>query len=431
MKQVFIIGTGPNPAQVSGRALAHLQEAEVLIGAARMVEPFAYLGKTVYPVYQPDKVAQVIKESSHSRFAVPVSGDVGFFSAAAGINEALQEANSREISSREISNRERAGQQPGHRMEVHFIPGLSSLASFFAKLKMSWQDAALLSLHGAAGDIAGQVRRHRKTFCLTGNNLPEIGQTLVKAGYGSLPVYIGENLDYENEQITKTTAAALAESSRASLAVLLIINEDFDSRVRTGIADEEFFRGDIPMTKAEVRAVTLAKLAVSPGDICYDIGAGTGSVTVEMALAAYGGQIFAIEQKGEAIALIEENCRRFHVGNVTPVLGQAPAALATLEALEKLPAADVVFIGGSGGHMKEILEYVTARNPRVRIVINAIALENLASSLEFLTALGLPAIEVIQVSVAKANKVAELHMMMAQNPIFIISAGGKRSDSHA
>lgn len=426
MKQVFIIGTGPNPAQVSGRALAHLQEAEVLIGAARMVEPFAHLGKTVYPVYQPDKVAQVIKESSHSRFAVPVSGDVGFFSAAAGINEALQEANSRETGSREG-----AGRQPGHQVEVHFIPGLSSLASFFAKLKMSWQDAALLSLHGAAGDIAGQVRRHRKTFCLTGNNLPEIGQTLINAGYGSLPVYIGENLDYENEQITKTTAAALAETSRASLAVLLIINEDFDSRVRTGIADEEFFRGDIPMTKAEVRAVTLAKLAVSPGDICYDIGAGTGSVTVEMALAAYGGQIFAIEQKGEAIALIEENCRRFHVGNVTPILGQAPAALATLEALEKLPAADVVFIGGSGGRMKEILEYVTARNPRVRIVINAIALENLASSLQLLTALGLPAIEVIQVSVAKANKVAELHMMTAQNPIFIISAGGKRSDSHA
>lgn len=426
MKQVFIIGTGPNPAQVSGRALAHLQEAEVLIGAARMVEPFAYLGKTVYPVYQPDKVAQVIKESSHSRFAVPVSGDVGFFSAAAGINEALQEANNREA-----GNREGAGQQPGQQVEVHFIPGLSSLASFFAKLKMAWQDAALLSLHGAAGDIAGQVRRHRKTFCLTGNNLPEIGQTLINAGYGSLPVYIGENLDYENEQITKTTAAALAETSRASLAVLLIINEDFDSRVRAGIADEEFFRGDIPMTKAEVRAVTLAKLAVSPGDICYDIGAGTGSVTVEMALAAYGGQVFAIEQKGEAIALIEENCRRFHIGNVTPILGQAPAALATLEALEKLPAADVVFIGGSGGRMKEILEYVTARNPRVRIAINAIALENLASSLELLTALGLPAIEVIQVSVAKANKVAELHMMMAQNPIFIISAGGKRSDSHA
>ncbi|MEL7622200.1 MAG: precorrin-6Y C5,15-methyltransferase (decarboxylating) subunit CbiT [Clostridiales bacterium] len=426
MKQVFIIGTGPNPAQVSGRALAHLQEAEVLIGAARMVEPFAYLGKTVYPVYQPDKVAQVIKESSHSRFAVPVSGDVGFFSAAAGINEALQEANNREA-----GNREGAGQQPGQQVEVHFIPGLSSLASFFAKLKMAWQDAALLSLHGAAGDIAGQVRRHRKTFCLTGNNLPEIGQTLINAGYGSLPVYIGENLDYENEQITKTTVAALAETSRASLAVLLIINEDFDSRVRAGIADEEFFRGDIPMTKAEVRAVTLAKLAVSPGDICYDIGAGTGSVTVEMALAAYGGQVFAIEQKGEAIALIEENCRRFHVGNVTPILGQAPAALATLEALEKLPAADVVFIGGSGGRMKEILEYVTARNPRVRIAINAIALENLASSLELLTALGLPAIEVIQVSVAKANKVAELHMMMAQNPIFIISAGGKRSDSHA
>ncbi len=423
MKQVFIIGTGPNPAQISGEALTHLQEAEVLIGAARMVEPFAHLGKTVYPVYQPDKVAQVIKESSHRRFAIPVSGDVGFFSAAAGINEALQET---------------AGRGPGNRLEVRFIPGLSSLASFFAKLKMSWQDAALLSLHGAAGDIAGQVRRHRKTFCLTGNNLPEIGQTLIKAGYGSLPVYIGENLDYENEKISKTTAAALAETAGASLSVLLIINEGFDPRVRTGIADEEFLRGDVPMTKAEVRAVTMAKLAVSPGDICYDIGAGTGSVTVEMALAAYGGHVFAIEQKGEAVALIEENCRRFHVGNVTPILGKAPAALATLEELEKLPPADVVFIGGSGGQMSEILEYAMSRNPRVRIVINVIALENLTASLQLLTALGLSDIEVVQVSVAKANKVAGLHMMMAQNPIFIISAGGpgsavcgKRGDGHA
>jgi precorrin-6Y C5,15-methyltransferase (decarboxylating) len=415
MKQVFIIGAGPNPAQISGEALLHLQAAQVLIGAPRMVEPFSGLGKTIYPVYQPEKVAQLIKESSHSCFAVPVSGDVGFFSAAAGIHEALNEILRDE----------------GEQADIRFIPGLSSLSCFFARLKMPWQDAALHSLHGAAGDIAGQVRRHRKTFCLTGNNLPAIGQALIRAGYGGLPVYIGENLGYEEEKITQTTAAALTERTSPALAVLLIINDGFDPRVRTGIADGEFCRGNIPMTKAEVRAVTLAKLAVSPGDICYDIGAGTGSVTVEMALAAYGGQVFAIEQKGEAVALIEENCRRFHVGNVTPVLGRAPEALHTLEALEKLPAANAVFIGGAGGKRKEILEYVVARNPLVRIVVNAITLESLAASLSLLRELGLAAIEAVQIGVAKAHKAGDSHMMLAQNPVFIISGGGKGGGGHA
>jgi precorrin-6Y C5,15-methyltransferase (decarboxylating) len=172
------------------------------------------------------------------------------------------------------------------------------------------------------------------------------------------------------------------------------------------------------MTKSEVRAVTLSRLSLKPTDICCDIGAGTGSVTVEMALAAYKGHVYAIDKEEKSIELIKQNCRAFHIGNVSPICVNAPDALASL------PKLNAAFIGGSGGNIQDIVSALLRNNPDVRIVANAVALESVTAAIEAFRKNGLTP-EVMQISCARAQAVGALHMMTAQNPVFIISGGGK------
>ena len=209
----------------------------------------------------------------------------------------------------------------------------------------------------------------------------------------------------------------LKEKPFDSLAVLLIENPAPDDRIRCGIPDEEFIRGKVPMTKAEIRAITMSKLGLCPGDVCWDVGCGTGSVTVEMALAAYKGHVYGVDKNEDAVALTEQNAAAFHLGNVNAICGGAP------EALRDLPTPDAVFIGGSGGRMDAVFDIILDKNPRARIVVNAIALESVQAALAAFAAHGMEP-ELVQVGVSAAKAVAGLHMMMAQNPIFIISGGG-------
>ena len=180
-----------------------------------------------------------------------------------------------------------------------------------------------------------------------------------------------------------------------------------------GLPDEAFARGKVPMTKQEVRAAVLAKLGVQPGELLWDVGAGTGSVSVELALAAPRGRVYAVECDPEACALIRQNKEKFAVRNLTLVEGKAPAAL------ENLPAPDAVFIGGTKGNMAA---------GAARICISAIALETLSAAVAALTAHGLQA-EVCQISVSRAKAAGKLHLLMANNPIFLITRADEAEKS--
>lgn len=393
MKHVSIVGIGMGTDTVTQAGLRAIQNAEALVGAQRMLDAFAALQKPAYAEYIPNRVSGVISASEHVRFAALVSGDTGFYSAADGLAAALAA------------------------YDVSLIPGVSSLSYFFAKLHRPWQDAKLVSCHGRDANLIDAVRRNRLTFALTGGNANALAARLADAGFGGLQTYVGENLGLRDERILWLSVSELRDTTVGPLAVLLVENPDFDSRVRFGIPDDEFTRGGMPMTKSEVRAVTLSRLALKPSDIGCDIGAGTGSVTVEMALAAYEGRVFAVDRNEEALALVRQNCKAFHIGNVFPVRGDAPDAMAGL------PRLDAAFIGGSGGHMRDIVSALLAGNPGIRIAVNAIALESAVAAVSAFRENGL-APEIVQIGCARGKAAGALHMMTAQNPVFIVSGGG-------
>jgi len=402
MKKVAVIGMGIDRGTLTLEALDAINNAEVLSGAPRMLEMVEDLYRTdrdaakrVYPHYLSKDITAMIETEYADSFAVLVSGDVGFYSAASGLAEVLTA------------------------YELRFIPGISTVSAFFARLKLPWQDAAFVSAHGRETNLVDCVRRNRLTFCLTGNNVSGIGTDLAQAGLGNVQTYAGENLGMAQEHVYKTSVEDLTHYQAPSLTVLLFQNEEFDDRMPFGLPDDSFTRlAGIPMTKSEIRAITLSKLNLRPTDICWDIGAGTGSVTVEMALNAYKGRVYAVERREDAIPLIQQNCTSFHLGNVTAVCGEAPAAL------DAFPAPDAVFIGGSGGEIDGIISIVLMKNPMARIVVTAVTLETVPAAMAALAKAGLEP-EIVQINAARSKKAGGVHLIEAQNPVTIISAGGR------
>ena len=164
----------------------------------------------------------------------------------------------------------------------------------------------------------------------------------------------------------------------------------------------------------EVNNVNVAVVAPRPGETIWDVGAGTGSVSVELAAAVQQGTVYAVECEAPALALIKQNRQALHSWNLRIVAGRAPQALADL------PAPDAVFVGGSKGEMQAILSAALARNPGVRLCVSCIALETLQTTLDFCQAHELQP-RVVQVGVSEARPMGRLHLMMAQNPVFLVT----------
>lgn len=184
-----------------------------------------------------------------------------------------------------------------------------------------------------------------------------------------------------------------------------------------GIADQEFIRGDVPMTKEEIRAQTLCKAKIQPWHIVYDIGAGTGSICVEAALMAYAGKVYAVERDAEGIDLIKQNAGRFGLDNVIAVHGEAP------QALESLPAPDVVIIGGSGGALEEIIDVCGSKlSGGGKIIINAVTLETLCKAQGYFAQNPEYGVDFTCLSVTKMLPTGASHIFRAHNPVYIITA---------
>lgn len=182
-----------------------------------------------------------------------------------------------------------------------------------------------------------------------------------------------------------------------------------------GIPDEEFIRGEIPMTKQEIRILALAKARIASHHVVIDIGAGTGSLSVEAALQACRGQVFAIERELEGIELIHRNAKKFRIANIQTRHGAAP------EALTGLPPADVVFIGGSGGQLSAILEKTNELlKPGGRLIIMAVTVETLYHGLAWAEAAGYT-VSACGLQVSRIRPAGTVHMFQALNQVYIIT----------
>lgn len=412
MKKIYLIGIGMgNIETLTEQGRQAVFASALLIGAERMVSSFPDYQGTVCHGISPAKIMEcILKHPECGTVAVVFSGDVGFFSGAKKLNEAIEAQKS--------SGRAGAGCLWDD-YETEFIPGLSSLQYFSARLKLPWEDTKVVSLHGREDNLMGAVRNNRRVFFLTGGDysVRRICHILCENGLKDAVVHAGERLSYHDERIVSGTAESLAEEEFDPLAVILVEHETVIEREITthGIPDEQFLRGQVPMTKAEIRSVSLSKLQLRQDDVVYDIGAGTGSVSVEMAFQAREGSVYAVEVNEEALELIRQNADRFGLPNVKIVSGKAP------DALVPLPAPDRAFIGGSKGNLAEILELLVNKNPRIRVVVNAITLETMAEAVNQFQKLGFEDVEIVQIFAVHGKSVGSYHMMQGQNPVFIIS----------
>ena len=391
--KLTLIGCGCGRGTLTLEARAAIEQAQLLVGALRLLEEFPEAAERK-PARSAKEILEALQQANGRDTAVLFSGDSGFYSGAGTLFSQLE------------------GEAPV------LLPGISSLQVLSARLKEPWQDWKLCSAHGKDCDPTAAVCEGKPVFFLTGGKLgpAELCARLKEDGLGFLRTAAGENMGTQEEQIRLGNVEEFAEQYFAPLSVLLVRPAPRCLRRCPGFPDGAFLREDgIPMTKQEVRSVILAKLNPGPQETCWDIGTGTGSVAVELAMQAK--RVFSVERDDKALALAERNRRQFGAWNLRLIHGTAP------DALNGLPAPDAVFIGGSSGNLSGIVQAICAANPNARICVSAVTLETLQEAMPALKDLGFET-EVLQLSVSRSCRAGDLTMMTAQNPVFLIM--GKR-----
>ena len=388
---VSLVGIGPGSKELmTGEAVKTIEESDLLIGAQRMLESYP-INKPFYKAYLKDEIAAYIDEHpEYRKIAILLSGDIGYFSGAKGLSDVL-------------GNKEN--------IELKYVPGIASPIYFMDRLGISWDDCSFTSVHGQQVNLIEMIRTQKKVCTLLGSktDVSDICEKLQKMGLSHVKVTVGSRFSYPDETFISGAPEDFIGKEITSLSVALFENSDPVVKVGGfGVSDEEFIRGKVPMTKEEVRAVSISKLRLHKDSIVYDVGAGTGSVTIEMAGYCTEGKVYAIETNEEALDLIRQNAEKFGVDNVVIVPGMAP------ECMTDLPAPTHVFLGGTKGNLKEIVELVRAKNPDARFVMNVITPESLSQALEF-------GGEIVQMQISRGRKAGKYHLMNAENPIYVIT----------
>ena len=390
--KIYIVGIGMDGEKtLTAEARKAIENADVLIGAKRMTEPFAALNKNTLESWKADETESFLRRFSGNTAAVLMSGDCGFFSGAEKLRIRLAD------------------------FDTEIIAGISTPVYMCSKLGLTWEDMRFVSLHGADASIARNVRRYEKCFFLLGGSVTpaDICKRLCEYGTGGVTVHIGERLSYPDERLLSGKASELTDTVCGSLCAVVTVNSTPENRVRTGIPDTEFERAGVPMTKSVIRAAVASFLGVCYNDTVWDIGCGTGSVSVECALAANGGTVYAVDMNDEAVRLTGNNARKFGCDNIRTIAGKAPAVIGVL------PRPDRVFIGGAGGNIGTVLDAAYADGNSPVTVITAVTLETLNEAVTSLKKRKL-AVQVTQISTVPTKAVGSHTMFDAQNPVFII-----------
>ena len=405
---ISLIGIGPgNKDVLTEEAGNAIKEADILIGACRLLDTFSNLNVEKYPFYESKDIIPLIEENEkanqYKKYAILFSGDTSFYSGASGLIKSLEkEQNDGSLNA-----------------EIRMLPGISSLSYFASKIGVDYSDAKIISIHGRTIFNLGQIIKHeKKTFILVSGvkDINSIGDKIIAEGLRNVRVTLGYRLSYEDEAIINLTPEECCTYDKDGLYICYVSNPDaVSANASQGLPDSYFVRDKVPMTKEEVREVSLSKLRLKKDSILWDIGSGTGSVSVEAALLSNDIKVFAIEKKDEASDLTAKNIINANLENVTIIRGTAP------EALENLTPATHAFIGGSSGNLKEILESLKNSNDKMRVVINAISIETMAEFKKIPEEFEVDDFEIIQMQVSRSDEVGNYHLMKAENPIWICS----------
>ena len=402
-KEISLIGTGMgNTGTLSIAGKEALESAGLVIGSGRLLETARAVinaqDKEMFNAYDADIIYNYIRGNpQYKNIAIMLSGDTGFYSGAGRLYEKLQEL-------------------AGYNIDI--IPGISSVAYFAARLKINWQDVKLLSLHGRTQNVIAAIKSNEKTFILLGmkDSVAGLADICIKYGLKELVFHIGCNFGYSGEEIISGSPEDFTGFINKGFLYCAIIENPFakENIVTHGIPDSQFIRGNVPMTKEEIREISVSKLHLARDSVVYDIGAGTGSVAVECARMAYNGKVYAVEKNEEAIKLIEQNKILHGTDNLEIIKGEAPGILGGLE----VPTH--VFIGGSSGRLNQIIDIIFSKNGNARIVINAVTLETITEVQSIIKEKRLRGTDITCITVSKAKEAGNYHMMAGLNPVWII-----------
>jgi precorrin-6B C5,15-methyltransferase / cobalt-precorrin-6B C5,C15-methyltransferase len=411
---IDVIGIGLDGAAGLSEAMqTRIREASLLVGSDRHLGYFPEYRGERWVLGDLGKAIDRLKtHRREDRIVILVSGDPLFF----GLGRLL------------------LAELPAHCLTFH--PHPSSIQLAFNRIKIPWQDARLISVHGRSLDELTQALQQgiEKIAILTdGTNTPRAIAALFLAL--DLPsdydIWVCENLGGIEEQVTRYDASSLVsdpEKIFSSLNVVVFVRREreealnLDTLPRFGLPDSSFLSfADRPglMTKREIRLLILGELALQDGQTVWDIGAGTGSVSIEMARLCPNSHIYAVEKTAMGVSLIDRNCRRFQIKNVNFIHGNAPNILA------QLPTPDRIFIGGSGGNLTEILSVCSDRLSATGSIVLAVAtLEHLTLALNWVKNRGWYH-HLLQISISRSVPIADLTRFSPLNPVTILVMGNR------
>ncbi|PWH15316.1 MAG: hypothetical protein DDG58_11580 [Ardenticatenia bacterium] len=394
---ILVIGVGGDgPVSLPEATRQRIAQADWLWGSERLLSFWSDhpAAKTVITAAVREQLDQ-LRSRGDRRVVVLASGDPGFY----GIAGTLLRHFPRE--------------------EVEIVPHVSVLQHAFARAGIEWSDAIFTSAHARPlSEVVGWAKRATKLGILTDpQNTPAVlARALLVAGLEDCRAIVAENLGLPEERLIDTRLTRLVDQAFAPLNVLLLIRDKAWRPHPLFVLrpDEVYRHRDGMITKAEIRALSLAALALSETDIVWDIGAGSGAMSIECAQVAWRGQVFAVERARDSLVMIRDNLARFGALNVTVVEGEAP------EALEGLPPPQAVFIGGSGGKLTAILEHVSrVVLPNGRVVLTLATLEHLNQAKGCLDTLGWST-HLLQVNIARGQPIGEGTRLAPLNPVFLL-----------
>lgn len=402
---VHVVGLGDDgPEGLAGWVCELIDGAEVLVGGRRHLAFFAdHPAEQVVLASDVERTLAELRDRLDGRRCVILaSGDPCFF----GIGPSVVE----------VFGRER----------VQIAPHVSSVALAFARLGMSWQDARVVSAHGRPLEAALRpALGARKVAFLTDpvNTPAAVARALLEAGVARGEAWVLERLDGPDERIVHASLEEIAGQEFDPLNVLVLLRPEGEARGPRFGQPERLFRSSRgQITKSEVRAVTLARLELPADGVLWDVGAGSGSVSVEAAELAPGLRIYAVERSEEQLSCLRANVAAHYAVGVEVVAGTAPRALGGL------PGPHRVFVGGHGGRLLDILEVCLERLlPGGRLVANFATVEAVTMATAALAEVDW-SWEVVQVQAARGREIGGQTRLEAFNPVFVVSAQRGRDE---